>query len=118
MLMVCVFVCVCVCLLYYAHIVYSCVSVCVYVCVCVCIVCTYVHLHCMCVHVCVCLPLCVKRCWVGDFCAYMYTGPFKNYPQITVYHPNEDNKSGHAFANIGWTGWIGSITGELYACWM
>lgn len=36
-------------------------------------------------------------------------GPFKNYPQITVYHPNPNN--GHAFANIGWTGWIGSITG-------
>ncbi|KJE94496.1 hypothetical protein CAOG_05130 [Capsaspora owczarzaki ATCC 30864] len=37
-------------------------------------------------------------------------GPFKDYPQITVYHPsNSDN--GHAFANIGWTGWLGSITG-------
>ena len=39
----------------------------------------------------------------------VYTGPFKNYPQITVYHPNSSN--GHSFANIGWTGWIGSITG-------
>ncbi len=38
-------------------------------------------------------------------------GPFKNYPQITVYHPNVGN--GHAFANIGWTGWIGSITGDF-----
>ncbi len=37
-------------------------------------------------------------------------GPFRNYPQITVYHPNTGN--GHAFANIGWTGWIGSITGK------
>jgi hypothetical protein len=36
-------------------------------------------------------------------------GPFKNFPQITVYHPQQGN--GHAFANIGWTGWIGSITG-------
>jgi exportin-7 len=36
-------------------------------------------------------------------------GPFKNYPQVTIYHPNHGN--GHAFANIGWTGWIGSITG-------
>lgn len=55
-------------------------------------------------------------------------GPFQNFPQITVYHPtyvqrdgvcvciglshvcsNESN--GHAFANIGWTGWLGSITG-------
>jgi hypothetical protein len=37
-------------------------------------------------------------------------GPFKNFPQITVYHPS-DPKYGHAFANIGFTGWIGSITG-------
>ena len=36
-------------------------------------------------------------------------GPFKNYPQVTVYHPNSGN--GHAFANVGWTGWLGSITG-------
>eukprot|EP00051_Salpingoeca_urceolata_P026450 m.477358 g.477358 ORF g.477358 m.477358 type:complete len:444 (+) comp20814_c0_seq1:1427-2758(+) len=36
-------------------------------------------------------------------------GPFKNFAQITVYHPNEGN--GHEFANIGWTGWLGSITG-------
>ena len=28
---------------------------------------------------------------------------------MTVYHPNKGN--GHAFANVGWTGWIGSITG-------
>lgn len=37
-------------------------------------------------------------------------GPFKNYPQITVYHPNAG--SGYGFANVGWTGWIGSITGK------
>ncbi|XP_065920265.1 protein dcd1B-like isoform X4 [Dysidea avara] len=36
-------------------------------------------------------------------------GPFKNYPQVTIYHPNKGN--GHTFANVGWTGWIGSITG-------
>lgn len=36
-------------------------------------------------------------------------GPFKDFPQVTVYHPTEGN--GHAFANFGWTGWIGSITG-------
>lgn len=34
-------------------------------------------------------------------------GPFPKYPLIVVYHPNE----GHAFANVGWVGWIGSITG-------
>ena len=39
-------------------------------------------------------------------------GPFKNYPQITVYHPNEGN--GHDFVNVGWSGWIGSITGKHF----
>jgi len=37
-------------------------------------------------------------------------GPFKDFPQVTVYHPT-DSSLGHAFANFGWTGWIGSITG-------
>ena len=37
-------------------------------------------------------------------------GPFKDYPQVTVYHPS-DPKYGHAFANFGWTAWFGSITG-------
>jgi len=44
-------------------------------------------------------------------CHLLSIGPFKNYPQITVYHPKDQ---GHPFANIGWTGWIGSITG-MYA---
>eukprot|EP00698_Gefionella_okellyi_P003886 TRINITY_DN135_c0_g1_i1.p1 TRINITY_DN135_c0_g1~~TRINITY_DN135_c0_g1_i1.p1 ORF type:complete len:449 (+),score=102.01 TRINITY_DN135_c0_g1_i1:33-1379(+) len=34
-------------------------------------------------------------------------GPFKDYPQLTVYHPAGSN----AFINVGWTGWVGSITG-------
>ena len=38
-------------------------------------------------------------------------GPFKNFPQITVYHPQPNN--GYPFVNIGWTGWIGSITGNV-----
>nr|XP_006823776.1 PREDICTED: protein dcd1A-like [Saccoglossus kowalevskii] len=39
-------------------------------------------------------------------------GPLQNYPQITVYHIDETNSTnGHAFANVGWSGWIGSITG-------
>jgi len=38
-------------------------------------------------------------------------GPFRNFPQITVYHPTAGSPYGHAFANIGWTGWIGAITG-------
>mmetsp|Transcript_8941 Transcript_8941/g.11057 ORF Transcript_8941/g.11057 Transcript_8941/m.11057 type:complete len:288 (-) Transcript_8941:56-919(-) len=36
-------------------------------------------------------------------------GPFQKYPQVTVYHP-EDN-SGHPFAILTWTGFIGAITG-------
>jgi len=34
-------------------------------------------------------------------------GPFRDSPHITVYHPND----GNAFLNLGWHGWIGSITG-------
>jgi len=37
-------------------------------------------------------------------------GPFKNYPQLTVYHP-QPNSTENSFINVGWTGWIGSITG-------
>jgi len=54
------------------------------------------------------------------------TGPFQDYPQVTVYHKEEavvveavaDDSSSvmestnvNTFANVGWTGWIGSITG-------
>lgn len=35
-------------------------------------------------------------------------GPFVDYPAVIVYHPS---KLGHAFANVGFLGWIGSITG-------
>ncbi|XP_066302975.1 protein dcd1A-like [Branchiostoma lanceolatum] len=41
--------------------------------------------------------------WITD-------GPLQDFPQITVYHPDGD-ENGHAFANVGWTGWLGSITG-------
>jgi len=37
------------------------------------------------------------------------TGPFKDFPTLTVYHPSSGN--GHTFANLGFVGWIGSITG-------
>jgi hypothetical protein len=37
-------------------------------------------------------------------------GPFKNFPQITVYH-SSNASDGNTFANVGWTGWLGSITG-------
>jgi isopenicillin-N N-acyltransferase-like protein len=35
------------------------------------------------------------------------SGPFRDYPHITVYHPND----GNSFANVGWSGWVGSLTG-------
>lgn len=34
-------------------------------------------------------------------------GPFKEFPQITVYHPTE----GHAYAQVSWPGNVGSLTG-------
>ena len=45
------------------------------------------------------------------YCCSLLLGPFKNYPQITVYHPNVGN--GYPFINIGWSGWVGSITGRF-----
>ncbi|CAE7503135.1 dcd1B, partial [Symbiodinium microadriaticum] len=39
---------------------------------------------------------------------YDTTGPFKDFPQITNYHPTD---GGHAFANMGWPGSIGIMTG-------
>jgi len=38
-------------------------------------------------------------------------GPFKNYPQVTIYHSNPALPGSQSFANVGFTGWIGSITG-------
>jgi isopenicillin-N N-acyltransferase-like protein len=35
------------------------------------------------------------------------TGPFKDFPQVTIYHPNE----GHAWGQVGWPGDIGVLTG-------
>mmetsp|Transcript_1194 Transcript_1194/g.1578 ORF Transcript_1194/g.1578 Transcript_1194/m.1578 type:complete len:451 (+) Transcript_1194:28-1380(+) len=40
--------------------------------------------------------------WITD-------GPFQTYPQVTVYHP--PTGSGHAFANVGFNGFIGSFSG-------
>jgi isopenicillin-N N-acyltransferase-like protein len=37
-------------------------------------------------------------------------GPFQSYPQVTIYHP-KSQENGHAFANIGFAGWIGSFSG-------
>ena len=36
-------------------------------------------------------------------------GPFKDYPAILVYHPSDDKAN--TFASLGFTGFIGSITG-------
>jgi len=41
--------------------------------------------------------------WVMD-------GPFKNFPEITIYHAQAGTKE-NTFLNLGWSGWIGSITG-------
>jgi hypothetical protein len=32
---------------------------------------------------------------------------------VMVYHPNQGN--GHAFANVGFIGWIGALTGQSSA---
>eukprot|EP00467_Chlorarachnion_reptans_P008613 CAMPEP_0114538688 /NCGR_PEP_ID=MMETSP0109-20121206/30281_1 /TAXON_ID=29199 /ORGANISM="Chlorarachnion reptans, Strain CCCM449" /LENGTH=448 /DNA_ID=CAMNT_0001722733 /DNA_START=27 /DNA_END=1373 /DNA_ORIENTATION=+ len=37
-------------------------------------------------------------------------GPFQDFPQVTIYHAADGRKS-KTFANVGWTGWIGSISG-------
>lgn len=46
---------------------------------------------------------------------YDTDGPFRDHPQITVYHPSAStDNSGtiqNAFANVGWPGAIGSLTG-------
>lgn len=34
-------------------------------------------------------------------------GPFKDFPQVTVYHPSE----GNAYAQVGWPGDLGVLTG-------
>jgi hypothetical protein len=37
--------------------------------------------------------------------------PLQRYPLVTVYHPNDDGQSGHAFASVDWVGFTGSLTG-------
>ena len=36
------------------------------------------------------------------------SGPLQNAPAVVVYHPED----GNAFANVGWAGWIATITGK------
>jgi hypothetical protein len=40
---------------------------------------------------------------------YDTEGPFKDFPQVTVYHPSEEGAQ--PFANIGWPGFVGVLTG-------
>eukprot|EP01036_Dinobryon_divergens_P030604 gene30604-39874_t len=35
-------------------------------------------------------------------------GPFKNFPQLTVYHPTD---GGHAYVQVSWPGNVGSLSG-------
>ena len=35
-------------------------------------------------------------------------GPLQNSPAVIVYHPEDGNQ----FANVGWAGWIATISGE------
>lgn len=37
------------------------------------------------------------------------SGPFRDLPAVVVYHPSNE---GHAFANVGFIGWIGALTGQ------
>lgn len=39
-----------------------------------------------------------------------FDGPFKDYPAIIVYHPSSP-EIGNTFANIGFTGWLGMLSG-------
>ncbi|XP_011405375.2 PREDICTED: protein dcd1A-like [Amphimedon queenslandica] len=34
-------------------------------------------------------------------------GPLQDYPTVVIYHPD----NGHAFANVGWSGWLTTISG-------
>lgn len=38
--------------------------------------------------------------------------PFKDFASVTVYHPKN---LGHDFANVGFIGWIGALTGQSSA---
>lgn len=39
--------------------------------------------------------------------------PAVSFPSVTVYHPDPSNPSlGNAFANVGFIGWIGTLTGQ------
>lgn len=35
----------------------------------------------------------------------------QNHPVVVIYHPGNQSGLGHEFANIGWAGWVGVLTG-------
>ena len=37
-------------------------------------------------------------------------GPLQNSPAVVIYHP----KDGNQFVNVGWAGWIATISGKLF----
>jgi len=39
-----------------------------------------------------------------------FDGPFRKFPAVIVYHPS-DPADGYAWANIGFTGWLGVLSG-------
>lgn len=39
-----------------------------------------------------------------------FDGPFRKYPAVIVYHPSNP-AIGNTFANIGFTGWLGTLSG-------
>jgi isopenicillin-N N-acyltransferase like protein len=41
-------------------------------------------------------------------------GPFKDYAAVVVYHPSGPN-GGNDFANVGFVGWIGALSGQSSA---
>ena len=38
-------------------------------------------------------------------------GPFQRFPQVTVYHASDSARDGHSFVTVGWSGWIGAVSG-------
>jgi isopenicillin-N N-acyltransferase like protein len=39
-----------------------------------------------------------------------FDGPYRKYATVTVYHPSR-KQDGHAWANVGFAGWLGVLSG-------
>ena len=87
------------------------VCVCLCLCVCVCVVC-------VCACVCTCLLARMHAClynYVHDRVQlraldFGTDSILQDYPVVTVYHPSVN---GHAFASVGWAGFLTGIAGML-----